>query len=897
MPSARNALLDYAAEVIPLAASSTTTEATYYPAVRSLLAAVLSNLGLPSDVRANTSEHRHGGGVDLPDFALYDGAGDFVLVYGEVKNPPVELVDIASSTERSNQIGRYLVHTRVVIICNIRDFGIVTVDPQFQGRGAIPPDRRRFELSVSLWPSAEALAHGVPVNPDALDALSDLVETAITRYAPIAEPETLARVLARQARRAKAGLPERFSSAVSTLAEDFGAALGITFEGEEGEEFFRSSLVQTVFYGLFAGWMLWSRTRDPRLFNWRELPQYLRIPFLGELLYEIQHPRRIAELGIAQHLDLASETLTRANRDIFFSRLRTPTLAVGEDAERAAVSAIVYFYEPFLETFDPALRKELGVWYTPPEIVRYQVRKVDRLLRTELGCERGFADERVIVLDPACGTGAYLIEVLQCMAETLRGEGVEAELGDTLLRAVVERVFGFEILTAPFVISHLQLFLILSSLGAEPTADQRPGVFLTNSLTGWTVEPQIALHFPELQEERDAAHRVKTDARIIVILGNPPYNRFAGAAVDEEMTLVDPYKGIRRNAKGRQIGTSELYRRWRIRKQLLDELYIRFFRLAEERIGQRAEHGVVSIISNSSYLAGRSHPLMREAVLTAFQEVWIDNLHGNRLASERTPWGESCETMFSTESGAGIKVGTAISTFVKRNRSAHQPQETPIWVRDFWGRASAKRASLMASLEMEQWQPGCLEEAARLPQGPRQYERFFSSEDRRWKFLPYEAVGGYDDWFSLEDMFPVVFQGINPNRGLQGSLIDTDRASLEQRMREYYSEMPYDEFSKHHPILCSDYARYAPADVRGRLQRDSSFQTTRIVPYVIFPFDARFLYYETQGKLLNECRAELWENLPSNEFLIAVPSRVGPPRRGRCSRREPSICIFTIEAQ
>jgi predicted helicase len=69
---------------------------------------------------------------------------------------------------------------------------------------------------------------------------------------------------------------------------------------------------------------------------------------------------------------------------------------------------LTYFHEPFLEAFDPDLRKELGVWYTPPEIVRYQVRKVDQLLRRELGCARGFGDPRVVVLDPCCGTAAYL---------------------------------------------------------------------------------------------------------------------------------------------------------------------------------------------------------------------------------------------------------------------------------------------------------------------------------------------------------------------------------------------------------------------------------------------------------------------------------------------------------
>jgi len=97
------------------------------------------------------------------------------------------------------------------------------------------------------------------------------------------------------------------------------------------------------------------------------------------------------------------------------------------DAEDGApaTGALTYFYEPFLEAFDPELRKELGVWYTPPEIVRYQVHKVEQILREDLDCRHGFADERVVVLDPCCGTGAALHQ----LADAVDGEtyGIELE--------------------------------------------------------------------------------------------------------------------------------------------------------------------------------------------------------------------------------------------------------------------------------------------------------------------------------------------------------------------------------------------------------------------------------------------------------------------------------------
>lgn len=886
----QEAVEEYGEEIQKLSDDDSTTEGSYYGELESLLEAVLTELDLPSDVRSETSQNRSDHRRDQPDIAIYDRGGDFPLILGEVKQPDQDLAQMAMSTEQNNQIGRYLAQTNAVILNNIRGVGLVVTDSDYTGDGAVPPEHREFIEEVHLWPSSAAFHRGESPDVTCAEVLLDLVEFAVSSFSPIGDPETLARVLALQARRAKEDLPTYFTSAVSSLADDFGEALGITFEGDEGEEFFRSSLIQTVYYGLFAGWILWARDEQEGEFNWRRLPDYITIPFLGELFYELQHPSRIDELNIAPRLDLASDTLERVDQDRFFDRITIPSLgSEGDDPERAASTAIVYFYEPFLETFDPELRKELGVWYTPPEIVRYQVRKVDKLLRTELGCDRGFADERVVVLDPACGTGAYLIEVLTCIAETLREEGVEAELGDTLLRASENRVLGFELLTAPFVVAHLQLHLILDSLGAEPDGEEhRPGVFLTNALTGWDEEEQMELHFPELQEERDAAYSVKTEKQIIVVLGNPPYNRFTSATLDEEKELADVYKGIRRDEKGNQVGSTELYRQWGMQKYVLDDLYIRFFRIAEERIGEEAEHGVVSYISNNSYLAGRSHPIMRESLLSTFDDLWIDNLHGNRLASERTPWGESCETIFSgVNDASGIKVGTSVSTLVKRDESGEAPEDTDVHIRDFWGVAAEKRSALLNSLNYDEWSIERRERAAERPEGPRSYERFQASEHQKWKLVPYSATGGYGDWYSLDQLFPETVQGVNPNRGLSGSVIDMNREALADRMRDYFSEMSFSELSEEYPELCKDRARYDAESTREALSQRTSFEEDRIVPYSIFPLDGRYIYYETREKLLNEHRPDLWRNLGKNDFLIAVPQ----PRR-----RSESIPLFSKTA-
>lgn len=869
MDAISKAAFDYRAAVVPLVASSESNEPTYYPAHQTLLNALLRARDLPFEVRVNTSQKREGGGADQPDLAFYDGEGDFVVVLGEVKLPGADLTELARSTDGDDQIGRYLARTGVVLLSNIRAFALVGVAPGWKGAGRVPPEARQVLEMVDLWPSASALAQNKAILADAPEKLADLVDVAVTEFAAIAEPSSLARVLARQAKRAKAALPDKFSQAVQPLLDDFAKALGLHFEGTEGEEFLRSSLIQTAFYGLFAGWTLWKHGGSKGTFRWEDLGDYLKIPFLGELFHEFRHPTRIRELNLAPHLERATATLSRVDGERFFARFVPPDVRT----ESAASWSIVYFYEPFLEAFDPELRKELGVWYTPWEIVRYQVKKVDQILRHDLGCSRGFADERVVVLDPCCGTGAYLIEVLRCVATQLEEEGAGAMLGAKLLDAFCHRILGFEILTAPFVVAQLQLWLILADLGVEPDAKHRPAIYLTNALTGWDGPEQLKLRFPELQEEHDAAQRVKREERIIVILGNPPYNRFAGAPIEEESELVDRYKGIRRDSKGKQVGPSELYTRFGIRKQLLDDLYIRFLRLAELRIGERAEYGVVSWISNSSYLAGRSHPLMRESLLRNFHKIWIDNLHGNRLASERTPWGESCETIFNVQGGgAGIKVGTSISTFLKRKEHPTPPEATTVLVRDFWGRAHLKRQALQAALALRDLPQDEKQKLANLPEGPREYEAISPSERNGWKLVAAGSTGGYEEWPALDELFPVRLQGVNPNRGLDGSVIDIDQVDLVARMKDYFSSLPFRDLAARYPALCESRARYDdPAAVRDTLRKATSFLVERVVPYLLFPLDSRHIYYETEAKLLNERRQELWENLARNRFLLTVP--------------------------
>ena len=226
-----------------------------------------------------------------------------------------------------------------------------------------------------------------------------------------------------------------------------------------------------------------------------------------------------------------------------------------------------------------------------------------------------------MVLDPCCGTGAYLVEVLNKIAETLHDKGGDALIANDLKKAAMSRVFGFEILPAPFVISHLQIGLLLDRFGA-PFAEngkERAGVYLTNALTGWEppTEPKQHLLFPELEMERDAAAEVKQKKPILVILGNPPYNGFAGVRPSRRSaTWSRPTRQVVKDVAAPQ-------------GQGLNDLYVRFFRMAERRIaeGEQARASSASSPTTPGSTASRS-PACASA-------SWTVRPHLDRLPERR----------------------------------------------------------------------------------------------------------------------------------------------------------------------------------------------------------------------------------------------------------------------
>ncbi len=586
--------------------------------------------------------------------------------------------------------------------------------------------------------------------------------------------------------------------------------------------------MQTLFYGVFSAWVLWARqTPSPTgKFNWHEAVWHLRAPVLQALFQQLSDPGRLQPLGLVEVLDWTAAALDRVDRPNFFARF----------SEGEAVS---YFYEPFLEAFDPDLRKQLGVWYTPAEVVRYMVARVDKALKDDLGIADGLAAENVYVLDPCCGTGAYLAEVLRRIATNLEGRGLGALVGARVKQAATERVFGFEIMPAPFVVAHLQVGVTMKDLDA-PLADdgnERVSVFLTNALTGWETRTTKPLPFPEFEEERDRANHVKRDRPILVILGNPPYNGYAGMAVDEERELSEAYRTTKQVRKPEGQG--------------LNDLYVRFFRMAERRIAEKTGRGVVCFISNYSWLDGLSFTGMRERYLEAFDAIRIDCLNGDKYKTGKVaPDGSPDPSIFSTPGDpVGIQIGTAITTLVRK--SDHAPAGE-IGFRHLWGQA--KPEALLESFDAE---PNVLYESVKpvLPLG-----------------LPFASATVSDEWFdwpTLPELFPVSFAGVVTGR--DRFLLDTDFDRLKARIADYFNpELSHEEIARRYPGVMKATVRFDARTVRGMLLARGGPDEGGFVRHTYRPFDNRWLYWEKETKLLDEKRADYRPHVvDGNMWLVA----------------------------
>ncbi len=765
-------------------------------------------------------------GAGHPDIGLYTTSQIQQGKPREGQIPERGIVEVKSTKEdmetisASDQINLYWSHYKLVLITNFREFRLITSESNNSSKRVdsetflLADNEEEFDTLLKQ-PRKFARRVGLP--------LFEYITRVICQQSVLADPKDIAWLLASYARDGLARVEMADdSSMLETVRNALEESLGLRFDEEKGKRFFHSTFIQTLFYGLFSAWVLWAQAsvkKDEGLlfsggyrtdnFRWRESAYHLRTPVLSALFQQLSGPSRLQPYGLIEVMDWTAAALDRVDKASFFSKF-------------SEGDAVQYFYEPFLAAFDPKLRKEFGVWYTPPEVVQYMVARVDKALKEDLNVEDGLAGENVYILDPCCGTGAYISEVLRRIKANLCKRDPSALVAAKVKQAATQRVFGFEIMPAPFVVAHLQIGLTMQDLDAPLGHDEtsRIQVFLTNALTGWEKTETKSLAIRELEVERDKAEHIKLEVPILVILGNPPYDGFAGVAVEEEQQLLEVYR------KGNRVKTSKI--------RGLQDLYIRFFRMAERRITEKTGQGIVCFISNYSWLDHKSFAVMRERFLDSFNIIRIDCLNGGTRTGGKTPDGEQDESIFTTDTSPGITLGTAITTLIRA--PDYSPSNT-VEFRNLWG--LGKRAELMRTAELK---PGSM------------YKSFKPDLSLGLPFVSTSLSKKWFDWPSLPDIFEVYFSGVQTGR--DPFLTDIDENKLKTRITDYFdngisNEDLKNKYSSAMKTIANQEGFFS---VRHNLIVRGGPNNEGFIRCTYHPFDTRWLYWEGDSKLLNRSR-------------------------------------------
>ena len=432
-------------------------------------------------------------------------------------------------------------------------------------------------------------------------------------------------------------------------------------------EAFADMYAQTIAYGLFA-----ARCNTPpgqrftRYLAPHQLPK--TNPFLRKTFGYIAGPD--LDERVVWVVDDLAELLDRADMEAILKDFGHRTRQ--EDP-------VVHFYETFLGVYDPKMREARGVYYTPEPGVSYIVRSVDYLLRTAFGLAEGLADaekitlktpdgkgtaevHRVQILDPATGTGTFLHGVVDHITGTFTNN--KGMWSGYVSEHLLPRLFGFELLMAPYAVAHLKLGLQLAESGYDFESNERLGVFLTNTLEE-AAQVSGNLFAQWVVDEANAANGVKQGAPVMVVLGNPPYSGHSantGKWISGLLRGVDAQTGAKTGSyfevDGKPLG--ERNPKW------LNDDYVKFIRFAQWRI-ERTGYGILAFITNHGYLDNPTFRGMRQSLMQTFDDIYVLDLHGNSKKKETAPGGGKDENVFD------IQQGVAIGIFVKRPGAGEAP--------------------------------------------------------------------------------------------------------------------------------------------------------------------------------------------------------------------------------
>ena len=488
---------------------------------------------------------------------------------------------------------------------------------------------------------------------------------------------------------------------------------------------------------------------------------------------------------------------------------------------------VIHFYELFLKEYDAKKRMQRGVFYTPRPVVSFIVRSVDELLRSEFGLEDGLADTTtwgemadrahdleipegatpdqafVQILDPATGTGTFLVEVIGHIRKTItekwQAEGrstkkIEQLWNSYVPKHLLPRLYGYELMMAPYAIAHMKIGLKLYETGYRFESDERARVYLTNALEPSDDRYRTSM-IPALAHEAEAVNEIKRNRRFTVVIGNPPYSNYGQQNKNTWiMSLLEDYK--------RDLNEKKLN---------LDDDYIKFIRLGHHIIDQ-CPLGLLGVITNHTYLDGITHRRLRECLTVSFGTIHILDIHGSIKKAEKAPDGSKDENVFD------IQQGVAIGAFVRSNN------QHGILHSDLWGTRTHKSQWLTAN------------SVTTCPAG------IITVDPDRFYFAPYtsESDSEYSAFVRITDIFHETATGFETARDHFAIAFTED--AIRKRISDLLGSLPDHEIREKWKL--DDKRDWTLAESRARLRRmGNPYEDIRNCCYR--PFDVRFTHYNT----------------------------------------------------
>lgn len=786
-------------------ATGNALEHTYRPALKALIESLDETINAVNE----PTRSAHG----APDFIFLNKSNrDLILGYAETKDLDVDLNQI----EKSEQLKRYLGYPNL-ILTNYLEFRFFRNGEKYQ---TIKIAEIKYGVVQNIEPNFLLFEREIKA------FLSSKPET-------IKSAEKLAKIMGGKASRIRENVQRFLSAEKDTKNQELFRMYDVMKQllvHDLQIDKFADMYAQTLVYGLFV-----ARYYDDTPDNFSRAEARDLVPASNPFLREFFD--HIAGASFDTRLKYIADELCAvfSVSDIPGIMKRKYNL-FGETVDK---DPIIHFYEDFLFEYDPALKKQMGAYYTPVPVVQFIIRAVDEVLKKEFSLTDGIADTskverveeiqgsknkrkipRVQILDPAVGTATFLNEVikyifLQFQVQKGMWPGyVETEL--------LPRLHGFELMMAPYTIAHLKLALTLKETGIDDFK-QRLGVYLTNTLEeGIKTNPSLfdLGLVGAITRESEEASRIKHNTPIMVVMGNPPYSGESFNKGEYAMNLVDKYKF----EPGGKVKLHERNPKW------INDDYVKFIAFASDLIDKTGE-GIVAMITNHGYLDNPTFRGMRWQLTNTFSTLYLLDLHGNAKKKEISPDGSPDKNVFDIQQGVSIMVGVKKKS--DRNKYA------TVYRADIQGSRKYKFDWLNEnSLSTIKWEKINLREPGYL----------FLNKDEH-------AQNEYEKGVKINELFPLNNVGIVTGR--DNFVIDASRDTLYSRIAGFCMSDPHD--SKLSSLVKqSDKFQYEKAISLG-------FDENNIQQVSYRPFDDRFIYYADY--YIERSRKEVMHQFLDNDNL------------------------------